>query len=373
MSRRTGTLGIAAGSIALLVAACPLAAPVTRAAGGSVVVRPGDTLSAIALRHRTTVARLVTLNHLADPNLIFAGQRLVLTGPAPTNAAGGSGAKPATRVHIVAAGEHLTGIANRYRTTIDAIVQLNRISNPNRIFPGQHLLVPVAATSAGAASAGAAAATAAPRKPSAAPSVAHRVAAGETLTSIANHYGTTIEAIVALNHLIDPNAIRAGDVLHVPTAAAASGTITLSSSILGTDVVHRMVARAAVRTVISAEARRAGVPVAFALAVAWQESGWQEGLVSGAGAVGVMQLLPSTADWVAGSMLHAPVNVRDTRQNVRAGVALLAHYLARYHGNRSLTLAAYYQGQRSVDEHGIYPVSRPYIVSVLALEDALGS
>ncbi len=53
-------------------------------------------------------------------------------------------------------------------------------------------------------------------------------------------------------------------------------------------------------------------------------------------------------------------------------MTLLAHYLARYNGSRSLALAAYYQGQRSVDEHGIYPVSRPYIASILALEAAFG-
>jgi soluble lytic murein transglycosylase-like protein len=82
--------------------------------------------------------------------------------------------------------------------------------------------------------------------------------------------------------------------------------------------------------------------------------------------------MPATADWVAGSMLHAPIQLRDTRQNVRAGVTLLAHYLARYHGSRTQALAAYYQGQRSVDSHGIYPVSQPYIDSILVLETMLG-
>ncbi len=375
MSRRTGALGIAAGAIALVIAANPVAAPVARAAGGAVVVvQPGDTLSAIALRHRTTVARLAALNHLVDPNLIFAGQRILLEVAASGTSSGGNTAKPSLtappkpRVHVVRAGEHLTGIARRYGTTIDAIVQLNRIANPNRIFAGQQLLVPAAsATTASAAGASS------PSKPAAAPTIAHRVVPGETLTSIAHRYGTTIAAIMAVNHLVDANVIRPGEVLHVPSAASTRGQVTLSSTLLGSDAVRRMTARRGVQTIITAEAKRAGIPVAFALAVAWQESGWQQGIVSNAGAIGVMQLLPTTADWVATSMLHAPVNVHDTRQNVRAGVTLLAHYLARYQGNRTLALAAYYQGQRSVDVHGIYPVSRPYVASVLALEAILGS
>jgi len=133
------------------------------------------------------------------------------------------------------------------------------------------------------------------------------------------------------------------------------------------------VRREAVRTIIAGEANQFGVPVAFALAVAWQESGWQQGVVSHAGAIGVMQLMPATASWVGSVMLGAPVDVTDTGQNVRAGVRLLAHYLQRYAGNRELVLAAYYQGQSATDRHGIYAVSRPYIASILLLERIFGS
>ena len=55
------------------------------------------------------------------------------------------------------------------------------------------------------------------------------------------------------------------------------------------------------------EADRQGVPRALALAVAWQESGWQQGVVSHAGAVGVMQLMPGTAEWIGETMLGRPV------------------------------------------------------------------
>jgi soluble lytic murein transglycosylase-like protein len=85
-----------------------------------------------------------------------------------------------------------------------------------------------------------------------------------------------------------------------------------------------------------------------------------------------MQLMPATAAWVGDAMLGTPVNIHDMRENVRAGVRLLAHYLARYAGNRDLVLAAYYQGQRAVDRHGVYPVSRPYIASIIFLDRLFG-
>jgi soluble lytic murein transglycosylase-like protein len=71
-------------------------------------------------------------------------------------------------------------------------------------------------------------------------------------------------------------------------------------------------------------------------------------------------------------MLGARVDIDEMRQNVRAGLRLLAHYLARYHGDRDRVLAAYYQGQTATDRHGIYAVSRPYIASIKVLEQLFG-
>ena len=53
---------------------------------------------------------------------------------------------------------------------------------------------------------------------------------------------------------------------------------------------------------------------------------------------------------------------------MRAGIRLLKHYLARYDNDKSLVLAAYYQGQTAADRHGVYRMTRPYIASILALE-----
>ena len=81
-----------------------------------------------------------------------------------------------------------------------------------------------------------------------------------------------------------------------------------------------------------------------------------------------MQLMPDTADWVAGAMLHEAPAMTDAQWNARAGVRLLAFYLSRYQGDKAKTLAAYFQGMGSVDQIGMLVSSQPYIDSILALE-----
>ncbi len=350
---RHGPLSLA--RLAALVALLAVGAVVVPAAATDrvVVVRQGDTLSEIALRHGVTVAQLMELNALSDPNRIYPGQRLRLAADAAAPATSTPVAKPI--IHVVRPGEHLTGIAHRYGTTIGAIVQANRIKDPSYLRVGQHLVIPGAEVPA---------ATAAPAAPAAAAPIVHVVAPGETLTSISHRYGTSIGAIVQANQIRDPSYLRVGQRLTIPATSAPA--------ILGAGMPSGMASlvkeRAAIGQLVAAEATAQGVPVAFALAVAWQESGWQSGVVSGAGAVGVMQLTKPTADWVAGSMLHQSIMLTDPRSNVRAGVRLLQHYLVRYHGDQALVLAAYYQGQTAADRHGVYRMTRPYVASILTLE-----
>jgi LysM repeat protein len=257
-------------------------------------------------------------------------------------------------VHVVRAGEHLTGIARRYGTTIGAIARANGIANPSYLRVGQRLSIPGSAGPAPAAAA-----------PAAATPIVHVVAPGETLSGISLRYGTTIGAIARANGIANPSYLQVGQRLSIPgTNAPAAG----AGRRAGIDAL--VAARADIGDLIVAEARAQGVPVAFALAVAWQESGWRPGVVSSAGAVGVMQLTPPTADWVSATMLHEKIHLTDARSNVRAGVRLLKHYFARYGGDRSLVLAAYYQGQTATDRHGVYRMTRPYIASILALEAA---
>jgi len=257
------------------------------------------------------------------------------------------------RVVVVRRGDTLSQIAVTQGVSVADLMRLNGIVNPNRIQVGQRILVAVAAQSGSSA----------PGSSAPAP-IIHRVASGENLTVIAQRYGSTIGAIVAANGIANPSFLRVGQRLTIPGAATSAG----SAAAMPSSMAALVAARDPIRRIIVAEATAQGVPVAFALALAWQESGWQPTVVSSAGAVGVMQLTPPTADWVASTMLGGPVNLADPASNVRAGVRLLRHYFERYGGDRAMVLAAYYQGQTGADRHGVYAMTRPYVESILALE-----
>jgi len=93
------------------------------------VVKSGDTLGGIASRYGTTWQRLQELNGLNNPNWIYPGQRLKVTGNGY-----------AQRAYTVRRDDTLSGIAGRLGVSIGHLVQVNRIGNPNRIYVGQRLL-----------------------------------------------------------------------------------------------------------------------------------------------------------------------------------------------------------------------------------------
>ena len=97
------------------------------------MVRPGDTLSAIAARNGTTWQELARINNLANPDLIFPGQFLVLRTDNPPPP------PPSADVVTVRAGDTLSEIAARNGTTWQELARLNGLQNPNLIFPGQQL------------------------------------------------------------------------------------------------------------------------------------------------------------------------------------------------------------------------------------------
>lgn len=115
--------------------------------GGTYVVQPGDTLTSIAQRFGTTVAELVALNNIPNPDLIYVGQVLQLPDgtpgdPPPPTPPPPTPPPPSGGTYVVQAGDTLTGIAARFGTTVAELVALNNISNPNLIYVGQVLQIP---------------------------------------------------------------------------------------------------------------------------------------------------------------------------------------------------------------------------------------
>ncbi len=169
--------------------AVPEPPPAASTEGIRYVVRWGDTVQLVAQLHGVSVEDIVAANNLSDPNLIRAGDVLIIPG----------GVAPSTQeaVHIVRRGENLRSIAALYGTTVDAIATANGIVNPNHIYVGQRLTIPGGtASQAGGQT--------------------YVVQRGDTLSSIAARFGTTAWAIAYANNLPNVNFIYVGQTLQIP-------------------------------------------------------------------------------------------------------------------------------------------------------------
>lgn len=167
------------------------------------VVQKGDYLSDIAWAFNTSWRTLSLYNCLPDPNLIEVGQQIFIPGnlsvrePEEEQEASSDGNEPAVYQHIVYPGETLEDIARQYGRTLDEIMAINLISDPETIEPGAILHIPAFS-------------------PTAAPVYEHVVYPGETLETIAAQYETTIEAIISLSGIPDSQNVKPGDKLLVP-------------------------------------------------------------------------------------------------------------------------------------------------------------
>ena len=167
--------------------------------GGSVTVQPGDTLSDIADRQGVSLNQLMQANGITNPNMVVAGQKLVLPGSRRATAAAAPRALP-TAPYTVKSGETISEIADRFGTSTERLIQLNGISNPNLVVAGTRLAIPGRPSSSAAPRS-----TAAPRN-----AKEHVVRSGESLSTIAGSYGLPVERLVAINKIDDPDLVVSG-------------------------------------------------------------------------------------------------------------------------------------------------------------------
>jgi soluble lytic murein transglycosylase-like protein len=114
------------------------------------------------------------------------------------------------------------------------------------------------------------------------------------------------------------------------------------------------------------------VPASLAAAIAWQESGFDNSMVSDANARGVMQILPGTWTWINGNLSSGPLDSSSAEDNVEAGVLYLGQLLRDTGGDSALAVASYYQGLGSVQRVGVLPETQRYVDDVLALTGRFG-
>ena len=332
-------------------------------------VRPGDTLSDIATTHRTTVGVLLTRNRITgDGGFLAVGRQLWVprTTPAPHPArAKAAAAREAT--YVVRSGDTLGDIAIRYKVSLATLYSLNKISRTAYIQPGQRIRVPAPAARARAKSAASAAVT----------TTIVTVRPGDTLSDLAARHSVTTASLLKANHLSLRSILQIGQKLKVVTPRKATSSNTFAGRTYSATIVnaatanraylahHNVPSRTQTKAMIIATARRHGVDPNLALAISWQESGWNQRQVSVANAIGAMQVIPSSGVW-ASEMAGRKLNLLNAQDNITAGVIIL-RALSRSATSQSQAIAGYYQGLYSVQKSGMYTDTKHYVASVLAL------
>ena len=215
MSERSSRIGRDA-IIGTALTVAVVALPFAPSSATTVNVAPGETLLGIADEYGTTVAALEAANNLTDPNTIVAGSVLQVPG-----AAGVAADAPKNTV-VVEPGQTISSIAAQYRTTVSALAATNHVADPNHVVIGSVLQVP------GAGGATPAAGTA---------GGVVVVQPGQTLSSIASSFDTTVAALASANNLIDPNNIVIGTVLRIPGPGSPAQAATNASGSSGGSVV----------------------------------------------------------------------------------------------------------------------------------------
>lgn len=155
-------------------------------------VRSGDTIQSIADSYGVTTDALLQYNGIIDPNRIFRGQ--VLRIPI--------GVVTPPQTHLVQPGETLQWIAERYNVTTESIIEINDITNTSRLTVGLMLQLPATGG----------------------PSIfttEHVVQPGQTLREIGELYGISWQELASANNLSNPNLIQVGQTLIVPAFGSA--------------------------------------------------------------------------------------------------------------------------------------------------------
>jgi LysM repeat protein len=338
------------------------------ASAGTHLIVNGETLSGIAAVNGLSPAQLAAANGLPADAFVIAGR--TLTVPAPGAPATPAPSSSSTAVpapfggYRVRLGDSLSKIAGELGVSLSALAAANGINPNGTILAGTSLRLP-----------GGASTTTAPATTTASGSTAgggHFVVPGDTLTGIAAANGITPAALAAANGL-QPNAfVIAGTRLKIPAAApAASVPVVAAANVPPQGAATGSPGRLSASQ-IGSIAGANGAPSSLATAIAWQESGFNNAMVSNANARGIMQVMPSTWTYVQNQLGSGPLDPASPSDNVRAGSLLLARLLRDTGGDPSTAVAAYYQGLGSVRRIGMLPETRRYVANVLSLRSRFG-
>jgi N-acetylmuramoyl-L-alanine amidase len=351
-------------SLLAFITALVVVAPAS--AGVPHVVQPGETLWTIAAANNFTTRALAAANGLSEDSNVVLGSTIQIPSVSEASTALTSAA-PATSAaqggYAVQPGDTLSGIAASHGVSLSTLAAANGVSPDSFAIAGTTLKIPTASATAPASS------TAGPP-----PLGGYTVRPGDSLSGIAATAGVSMQQLAWMNGLDPSHYLLAGTVLKLPTGAPApSNPAPAPSQTIVPQAAPNPTPERVSSSQIAQVAAEHGVPAGLASAIAWQESGFNNAMVSSANARGVMQIMPGTWDWVNKSLAaDNPLNPNSAVDNVRGGVLYLRQLLNDFGGDQNSAIAAYYQGEGAVKSRGLYPETQEYVNSVNALRPRFG-
>ena len=327
-----------ARSVLALITLVPLAAAAPAGAASPHTVQPGETLWSIAAASNLTTRTVAAYNGLPETANVVLGSTIripsTIEGAAALQAAG------------ITLGSPQTGVAPTAKPAATA----------------------TAAATAQPVAAQPATSSAPP------PQGSYIVRPGDTLIGLAAGARVAPAQIAAANGL-NPNAqLLIGTVLKLPSGAPAparsSQPAPVQRVVPAADPAptQARVGAADVQQVASAH----GISPSLAAAIAWQESGFNNAMVSSANARGVMQVMPGTWDYVQSNLAQRQLDPNSATDNVHAGVLYLQRLLQETGGDEATAIAGYYQGLGSVRSRGLFDDTQQYVSNVQALRSRFG-
>ena len=295
--------------------------------------------------------------------------------------------------HVVAPGETLWSIAAANNLTTRTVAAYNGLSEDAQVVLGSTIMVPTtvegyaalhaaglvpadpAAIGTAQAAAPAAPVDVAPAPAPAAPPPAggYIVRPGDTLSALAASAGVSVADMAAMNGLDPEGILVAGTPIKLPSGAPAPAQAAAPAPapvVPAADPVPTATRLSA--TDVQSVAAQYGVSPSLAAAIAWQESGFNNDMVSSANARGVMQVMPGTWDYVQQNLAQRPLDPASATDNVHAGVMYLKQLLNQSGGDEATAIAGYYQGISSVQNRGMFDDTQRYVDNVQALRSRFG-
>ena len=359
-------------ALVTLTIAVGVGTPATASAAFQHVVASGETLSSVAAADGLSVSQLAVANGMSSDAQLITGSSLAIppqgvTPTAPTTGGDdGTVAAPSSGGgYVVQPGDTLSAIAARLGVSVSSLAAANGLDPSRLLLSGTTLHGSPAGSAPAQASA-----------PVASSAGGYVVQRGDTLSAIAARYGVSLDALASANGLDPSGLLLSGTTLHIagasapaPASASTEMVSTSPSADNGAQPTGEMVSASQVGSIAASE----GVPSSLAEAVGYQESGFNNAMVSSTGATGVMQIMPGTWNFIGQNLAGPPpLSPTSAADNIRAGSLLLHSLLNQTGGDTAMAVAGYYQGLQSVQRNGLFPDTQAYVNNVLALRGRFG-